>query len=156
MVRCAQAGQLKDRGRSFSQCMGCSSENAFCQLSMIQDAAVINHAPVGCAGDFSCYNFVYRVEQMGRKSPLRSADILAPTSKKKISFTALRKSLERPYLHSMTVPSQSYLWLPHPAPQGLLEMNAGGVTDALTEQLGIPVVVCICEGFRTEDLDVRV
>ena len=64
LVQCAHAGKLKDSSRSFSQCLGCSEGNAFCQLSMIKDAAVVNHAPIGCAGDFFGFNFVYRVGQM--------------------------------------------------------------------------------------------
>ena len=69
LVGCARAGTLRDSARSFSQCMGCSSGNAFCQLSMITDAAVVNHAPVGCAGDFFGFNYVYRVGQMERGLP---------------------------------------------------------------------------------------
>src|SRR5665647_838561 len=66
LVACSRAGNLSESTRSFSQCMGCSSGNAFCQLSMITDAVVINHAPVGCAGDAFNFNFVYRVGQMER------------------------------------------------------------------------------------------
>ena len=42
LVKCSRSGKLRDSVRSFSQCMGCSSLNAFCQLSMITDAAIIN------------------------------------------------------------------------------------------------------------------
>ena len=64
LVKCAHAGKLHDCSRSFSQCLDCTQGKAFCQLSMIKDAAIVNHAPIGCAGDFFGYNFVYRVGQM--------------------------------------------------------------------------------------------
>ena len=60
LVQRAQAGKLHECTRSFSQCMNCGSGNALCQLSMIRDAAIVNHAPVGCAGDFFNYNLKLR------------------------------------------------------------------------------------------------
>ena len=52
LVQRSRDGTLKDRARTFTQCTSCSSVTALCQLCLIQDAAVVNHAPVGCAGDF--------------------------------------------------------------------------------------------------------
>ena len=62
-------GELRDCKRKFSQCLGCNQQQAFCQLAMIRDAVVINHAPIGCAGEFADFNFTYRVEQARRDLP---------------------------------------------------------------------------------------
>ena len=40
---------LKDKNRSFSQCLGCATTKAACMTILIQDSAVISHGPVGCA-----------------------------------------------------------------------------------------------------------
>lgn len=42
-------GSLKNRDRKFQQCAGCSISKAACMVTLIQDAAVIIHGPVGCA-----------------------------------------------------------------------------------------------------------
>ena len=49
LVGCARKGKLGDRGRSFTQCLGCSTSNAACTVILIQDGAVISHGPVGCS-----------------------------------------------------------------------------------------------------------
>ena len=42
IVEQSAKGQLKDCKRKFSQCLGCNQQQAFCQLAMIRDAAVID------------------------------------------------------------------------------------------------------------------
>ena len=69
IVQKSEEGSLKDAKRKFSQCLGCNAQQAFCQLAMIKDVVVINHAPIGCAGEFSDFNFTYRVEQEKRDLP---------------------------------------------------------------------------------------
>ena len=69
IVEQSAKGQLKDCKRKFSQCLGCNQQQAFCQLAMIRDAVVIDHAPIGCAGEFADFNFTYRVEQARRDLP---------------------------------------------------------------------------------------
>jgi len=46
LVEAGKSG-LKDKDRSFSQCMGCATSKAACMTILIQDAAVISHGPVG-------------------------------------------------------------------------------------------------------------
>ncbi len=48
LVSASQHG-LKDKNRSFSQCLGCATSKAACMTVLIQDGAVISHGPVGCA-----------------------------------------------------------------------------------------------------------
>lgn len=87
LVKCAHAGKLKDTSRTFTQCMGCNARNAFCQLAMIKDAAIVN--PNAIFVTTSCAS-------------------------------------------------------------GIIGEDVGQVTDDLTEELGIPVVACACEGFRSK------
>ena len=56
LVDQSHQGTLKDRHRTFTQCSMCSSFCSTLQLSLIQDAIVINHAPLGCTGDTVCFN----------------------------------------------------------------------------------------------------
>ena len=57
---------LKDKSRSFSQCLGCSVSQAACMVILVQDAAVISHGPVGCSSCFHEYSFTYRVNSLLR------------------------------------------------------------------------------------------
>ncbi|WP_150267927.1 nitrogenase component 1 [Paenibacillus tepidiphilus] len=150
LVGCSNSGGLKDSSRSFSQCMGCSSGNAFCQLSMIQDAAMVNHAPVGCAGDFFGYNFVYRVGQMERELPpvigryfntnLDEMDTVFGGSRKLEATIKLAYERVKPAAIFVTTSCAS----------GIIGDDVEAVTNKLTAELGIPVVSCFCEGFKSK------
>jgi len=62
---CAR-GSLRERNRSFSQCLGCATANAACTVILIQDAAVISHGPVGCSACLHEFAFTYRVNGVHR------------------------------------------------------------------------------------------
>lgn len=64
---------LKDKERSFSQCLGCATSKAACMTVLIQDAAVISHGPVGCASCLHEFAFTYRVNY-----PLRGIERPTP------------------------------------------------------------------------------
>jgi len=60
LVAKGRENKLGNRSRTFSQCGTCSSFAATLILSLIRDAAVVNHAPAGCAGDFGLFNLYNR------------------------------------------------------------------------------------------------
>ena len=68
LVKNSRCG-LRDKNRSFSQCLGCSVSQAACMVILVQDAAVISHGPVGCSSCYHEYAFTYRVN-----SPLREVE----------------------------------------------------------------------------------
>ncbi|MBP2657859.1 MAG: oxidoreductase/nitrogenase component 1 [Firmicutes bacterium] len=150
LVGCARAGTLKESERSFSQCMGCSSGNAFCQFSMIQDAIVVNHAPVGCAGDFFTFNFVYRVGQMERDlSPVIGRYFSTNIEEQDTIFGAtqkladtIRKAYERVRPNAIFITTS--------CASGIIGDDVEGVANDLSEELRIPVIACFCEGFKSK------
>ncbi|MDS1030227.1 nitrogenase component 1 [Bacillota bacterium LX-D] len=150
LVQCAQAGNLRDNSRSFSQCMGCSSGNAFCQLAMIQDAAVINHAPVGCAGDFFGFNFTYRVEQMKRNLPPVIGRYFNTNIEEKDTIYGAAEKLEQTIRAVYQRVKPNAIFVTTSCASGIIGDDVESVTDLLTEELGIPVVACFCEGFKSK------
>lgn len=150
LVKCGNSGSLKDSSRSFSQCMGCSSGNAFCQLAMIQDAAMVNHAPVGCAGDFFGFNFVYRVEQMKRNLPPIIGRYFNTNIEEKDTIYGATQKLEQTIRAAYERVHPNAIFVTTSCASGIIGDDVEGVTDQLTEELGIPVVACFCEGFKSK------
>lgn len=150
LVRCAREGKLKDSERSFSQCMGCSSGNAFCQLSMVQDAAVVNHAPVGCAGDFFTFNFVYRVGQMDRKLPPVIGRYFNTNIEEQDTVFGATQKLEATIRAAYVRARPNAIFITTSCASGIIGDDVEGVANALSEELGIPIVACFCEGFKSK------
>lgn len=150
LVKLGKCGKLKDSTRSFSQCMGCSSGNAFCQLSMIKDAAIINHAPVGCLGDSFGFNFVYRVGQMERKLPRAMGRYFSTNLTEKDTIFGATQKLEETILYVYKKVKPNAIFVTTSCASGIIGDDIESVTDDLTKKLGIPIVACFCEGFRSK------
>ncbi len=150
LVRCARAGNLQDKSRSFSQCMGCSSRNAFCQLSMIKDAVVINHAPVGCSGDFFGFNFTYRVGQMERDLPPAIGRYFNTNIEEKDTIFGATQKLEATIREVYTRLKPNAVFITTSCASSIIGDDVESVANNLTDELGIPVVACFCEGFRSK------
>ena len=150
LVQCAHSGKLKDSARSFSQCMGCSSGNAFCQLAMIKDAAVVNHAPVGCAGDFFGFNFTYRVEQSRRDLPPAIGRYFNTNIEEQDTIYGATQKLEQTIRAAYERVKPNAIFVTTSCASGIIGDDVESVTDQLTEELGIPVVPCFCEGFKSK------
>lgn len=150
LVQCSRSGKLNDSVRSFSQCMGCSSLNAFCQLSMITDAAVINHAPVGCSGDFFTFNFVYRVGQMERNLPPAMGRYFNTNIEEKDTIFGATQKLEETIREVFCRIRPKAIFITTSCASGIIGDDVEAVANHLSQELGIPVVACFCEGFRSK------
>lgn len=150
LVEAAQSGKLQDTDRNFSQCMGCSSGNALCQLAMIQDAAVINHAPIGCAGDFFNYNFVYRVGQMERNLPPANGRYFSTNLEEEDTIFGATQKLAATVRAVFNRLQPNAIFITTSCASGIIGDDVEGTANELTEELGIPVVACFCEGFRSK------
>lgn len=150
LVKRSQEGTLAESPRRFSQCMGCSSGHAFCQLCMIKDAAVVNHAPVGCLGDASGYNFVYRVGQMERGLPPATGRYFSTNIEEQDTiFGATQKLIDTVRLVYERVHPKA-VFITTSCASGIIGDDVENVADSLTEELDIPVVACFCEGFKSK------
>jgi nitrogenase molybdenum-iron protein alpha chain len=150
LVRCSRSRKLEDNVRSFSQCMGCSSGNAFCQLSMITDAVIVNHAPVGCSGDFFTFNFVYRVGQMERNMPPVMGRYFNTNIDEKDTIFGATQKLEDTIREVFDRIRPKAIFITTSCASGIIGDDVEGVANDLSEELGIPVIACFCEGFRSK------
>ncbi|HEY3362885.1 MAG TPA: nitrogenase component 1 [Methanosarcina sp.] len=150
LVQCSRSGKLKDSTRSFSQCMSCSSLNAFCQLSMITDAAVVNHAPIGCSGDFFTFNFVYRVGQMERNLPPAMGRYFNTNIEEKDTIFGATQKLEETIREVFFRIKPKAIFITTSCASGIIGDDVEAVANNLSKELEIPIVACFCEGFRSK------
>lgn len=149
LVQESHGGTLAETPRSFSQCTGCSSGQAFCQLCMIPDAAVINHAPIGCMGDAEGFNFVYREGQVEHGLPPATGRYFSSNIGEGDTIfggaetlrSAIRTVYGRVKPHAIFVTTS--------CASGITGDDVESVTNEMEKELGIPVVACFCEGFKS-------
>ena len=151
LVNCSRCGGIKDKTRSFSQCLGCSTSQAACMVILVQDAAVISHGPVGCSSCFHEFAFTYRVN-----SPLRGVE--NPTQRKIYSTNLdetdtvyggaqkLANGIREVY--KRTKPNAIFVLTTCAA--GIIGDDVESVCDKAEAELGVPVAAIFCEGFRSK------
>jgi len=142
---------LKDKERSFSQCLGCATSKAACMTVLIQDAAVISHGPVGCASCLHEFAFTYRVNYplrgIERPTPRR---IFSTNLKEKDTVyggniklaNTIREVYERTHANAIFGLTT--------CAAGIIGDDVESVCNEAEEELGIPVVAIFCEGFRSK------
>jgi len=147
----ASACGLKDKNRSFSQCLGCATSKAACMTILIQDGAVISHGPVGCASCLHEFAFTYRVN-----SPLRGVD--NPTQRKIYSTNLQEKDtvyggnvkLANSIREVSERTGANAIFVLTTCAAGIIGDDVESVCDEAEEELCIPVVAIFCEGFRSK------
>ncbi len=149
LVRCSRNKGLEDAPRSFSQCMGCSSSTALCQLSLIQDAVVINHAPVGCSGDFAKFDFLNIVGQIERNLPKTQGRYFSTNLEEKDTVFGAAEKLEFAIREVYKRVNPRAIFITTSCVSGIIGDDVEAVANALTEELKIPVAACFCEGFKS-------
>jgi nitrogenase molybdenum-iron protein alpha chain len=150
LVGCSHARSIREQTRSFQQSMMCASSAAFCQLSMIMDAAVVNHAPVGCAGDFPAFEATYRIGGQERGlPPLLGRYFNSNITETDTVFGAAEK-LGRVIREVYQRVRPKAIFVTTSCASGIIGDDIEGTVNDAADELGIPVIACICEGFRSK------
>ena len=150
LVESSRCG-VKDRNRTFRQCLGCSTSQAACMTILVQDAAVISHGPVGCSSCFHEFAFTYRVN-----SPLRNIE--NPTQRKIFSTNLQEKDTVYGGNTKLAIcirevyerAQPNVIFVLTTCAAGIIGDDVESVCDEAEEELGIPVVAIFCEGFRSK------
>ncbi|MDR1083150.1 MAG: hypothetical protein LBL27_04705, partial [Coriobacteriales bacterium] len=151
LVEKSCCGGLVERERGFTQCLGCSTGNAACMVTLVQDGVVISHGPVGCSACLHEFAFTYRVN-----APLRDVKNATPRhiystnltedetvfgGNEKLAAT-IREVYERDH--------PQVIFIITTCASGIIGDDVEGIANDAENELGIPVVAIFCEGFRSK------
>jgi nitrogenase molybdenum-iron protein alpha chain len=149
LVEGSSAGCLRGQSHGFSQCVGCASSSALCQVSMITDAAVVNHAPVGCASDFVRFNFTYRAGQRERGIPSANGRYFSTNLGEADTIFGGLAKLEATVREAYARTGAKAIFVTASCASGIIGDDIEGLLSSLSEELGIPVAGVYCEGFKS-------
>ncbi len=150
LCRRSQIGTLEEQERSFTQCTSCSSVNAICQLAMIQDAAVVNHAPLGCSGDFSNFNFINRSGQHKRGWQLANAHLISSNLRENDMVFGGAAKLREAVREAFHRYHPKAIFITTSCASGIIGEDMEGIADEIQTELGIPIIPIYCEGFKSK------
>jgi nitrogenase molybdenum-iron protein alpha chain len=146
----SRQGGLCNRRRSFTQCGTCASQTAICQVCMIQDAAVVNHAPLGCAGDFVGFNLVNRSGRIKRNLPPANAQIISSNLSEREAVFGGAAKLDEAIRTAYDRFHPKAIFITASCASAITGEDIDGVAENWERELGIPVAAVHCEGFRSQ------
>lgn len=140
---------LTEQNHFFSQCSSCSSVNAICQLAMIQDAVVVNHAPLGCAGDFINFNFINRTGQHKRGWKTANARLISSNLRENEMVFGGAAKLREAVQEAIRRYQPKAVFITTSCASGIIGEDLEGLADEMEAELGIPIIPVYCEGFKS-------
>ncbi len=151
LVHASACGQgVKNCERSFSQASSCSSGCAQTLLSGIVDAAVVNHAPIGCAGDTIYHNIANQYGRFYRKWGNANIRVLNTDMDEKDTVFGGTEKLRNGIREAFRRYSPKAIFVTTSCASGIIGDDVQGVIDELTGELPVPIIPVSCEGFRSK------
>ena len=147
--KCLNKG-MRMRDRSFSQCGGCSSSTAFVLDSSIQDVAIVLHAPIGCAGDFSGQSYLLILGSMSRGQRVHNVKAICTNLDENDTVYGAGDKLRYAIQEAYTRFSPKAILVHTSCVSGIIGEDMESITDEMEGELGIPVSPVYCEGFRSK------
>ncbi|MDR2671753.1 MAG: hypothetical protein LBC35_00310 [Coriobacteriales bacterium] len=151
LVSQSRCGGLVDQSRSFTQCLGCSTSNAACMVTLVQDGVVISHGPVGCSSCLHEFAFTYRVNAplRGVQNPTQRHIYSTNLSEDDTVFGGNQK-LADTIREVARRDTPQVIFVITTCASGIIGDDVEGIATEAEEELGIPVVAIFCEGFRSK------
>ncbi|MDS1030774.1 nitrogenase component 1 [Bacillota bacterium LX-D] len=140
-----EKGNLAEKDRAFSQCVTCSSVTAICQLAMIQDAAVVNHAPLGCAGDFTNFNFINRSGQLKRGMRVENAHLISSNLREEDTIYGGALKLAQAVKEAKQRFNPKAVFITTSCASGIIGDDIQGVVDAIESDIQVPAVFSLLQ-----------
>jgi nitrogenase molybdenum-iron protein alpha chain len=140
---------LGNRERSFTQCGSCSADQVMNLLTQIQDAAVVEHGPAGCAGDISYRNGVFRMGNRRLGYKVHNVHYINTNLDERDTIYGGGDKLEKAIREANRRFNPKAIFVTTTCASAIIGDDVPGICNELEAELGIPVVATLCEGFRT-------
>lgn len=150
VARGACGGAVKNCDRRFSQASSCSSGCAQTLLTGIVDAAVVNHAPIGCAGDSIYHNLANQYGRFYREWGNRNIQLLNTNLDETDTVFGGAEKLRAGIREAWRRFEPKAIFVTTSCASGIIGDDIQGVIGELAEEIPVPVVSVTCEGFRSK------
>lgn len=148
-ARLISCRDLPNRERSFTQCGSCGADQVMNLLSQIQDAAVVEHGPAGCASDIPFRNGVFRMGNRRLGYHVHNIKYINTNLNENDTIYGGEAKLDQAVREAYRRFQPKAIFVTTTCASAIIGDDVPGICDALEEELGIPVIATLCEGFRT-------
>jgi nitrogenase molybdenum-iron protein alpha chain len=149
LVAQSRAGTLENRDRSFEQAAACASGCATLNLTMIRDAVVINHAPLGCAGVAPRFNRNRRRGQRLRELPVNNLPLISTNLRERNTIFGATAQLYDAIREAVARHRPRAIFVTASCASGIIGEDIDGTIAEAEAEFGIPIAQVDCTGFKS-------
>ena len=150
VARTGCGGEVKNCDRTFSQSSSCSSGCAQTLLAGIADAAIVNHAPIGCAGDTIYHNIANHYGRYYRGLGNKNIRLVNTNIEEKDTVFGGNEKLREGILEAWRRFTPKAIFVTTSCASGIIGDDIKGVIRELEDEIPVPVIPLSCEGFRSK------
>jgi nitrogenase molybdenum-iron protein alpha chain len=143
-------GTVKNCDRSFSQSSSCSSGCAQTLLAGIVDAAIVNHAPIGCAGDTIYHNIANQYGRFYREWGNRNIQLVNTNLEEPDTVFGGADKLREGIREAWRRFTPKAIFITTSCASAIIGDDIRGVISELADEIPVPVIQVSCEGFRSK------
>ncbi len=150
LVSQASGCSLKNKERCFSQASACSSGCAQGYLSRIVDAALVVHAPIGCAADSVYSNTQNKWGEKVRNWKHRNINVINTNMVEEDTVFGAVAKLKDAIREAYRRFNPKAIFVTTSCVSGIIGEDINSVIDELQEEIPIPLAPVFCEGFKSK------
>jgi nitrogenase molybdenum-iron protein alpha chain len=150
LVKKAQCGQLRNRGRCFSQASNCSSGCAQSYLGRIMDAAIVNHGAVGCAADIISETCTFKWGLNIRDWEKTNINVINTNMTEDSTVFGGKNKLREGIREAYRRFKPKAIFVTTSCASAIIGDDVKSIADEIESEINIPVVPVLCEGFRSK------
>jgi len=145
----AGCGKARGRERCFSQASTCNSGCAQGMLSVIMDAAIVNHGPSGCASDAVGANFLVRTMQRLAGAPERNISFVSTNLRESDTVFGASEKLKSAVRETWKRYRPAAIFVCSSCASAVMGEDIRATLGELKGEIPVPLSAVFCEGFKT-------
>ncbi len=150
LVEKASCCSLKNKERCFTQASACSLGCAQGYLSGIIDAAIVNHAPVGCAADAVYGNTTNKWGEKVRGWRHRNINLICTNMTEEDTVFGAANKLKNGVREAYRRFNPKAIFVTTSCVSGIIGEDINSILDELRDEIPVPLAGVFCEGFKSK------
>ncbi len=141
--------QMSCKLRTYGQCGDCAEECAEAMTVLVQGAAIVSHAPIGCGTNASVYNIIGRAGAKARNLKAHKVQIISTNLREEDTVYGGEEKLRKAIMEADTRFKPALIFIQGSCASGIIGEDLESVADEMQEELGYPILPVYCEGFKS-------
>lgn len=143
-------GCLKRRNRCISTATYCSHLTAVDELSVIKNAVVVDHGPVGCSSGMMRWNVNFRAASILKGLASSDLNVISTNIKESDTVFGAAGKLKDTVRTAYKRHHPDVIFITSTCTSSIIGEDIEGVIDELKDEIPIPIGYTSCEGIRSK------